>query len=392
MLVSGAWAASEQVLYSFASPSGWGPQSALIFDGAGNLYGTTTSGGDYQACPAAGCGVVFELTPTSGGVWKETVLHTFRGTDGSAPWTGNLIFDGGGNLYGTTMAGGAHNLGVVFELTPNNGGGWTETVLHSFSGNDGEYPYAGVIMDGTGNLYGTTSLGGTHSGGVAFELMADSTGWKYKVLHSFNNHGRRPEAGLVLDPAGNLYGTTEFGGRVGSGLVFELTPNASGVWNEVVLYEFQGTRRAGKDGRYPGALIFDGQGSLYGTTILGGPHHNRGMIFKLTRSANGTWKRTVLQYGSRNGGYGFFSALTFDAAGNLYGTGGHGGRLDRGVVFRLTPTAIGFWTEKVLHSFGSTGDGATPEAGLIWDTAGNLYGTTVEGGTASDGTVFEITP
>ena len=393
VLVSGAWGASEQVLYNFTgAPTGMYPLASLVFDGAGNLYGTTADGGNDKACPSSGCGVVFELVPAAGG-WTETVIHTFSRRDGAYP-AAHLVFDHAGNLYGTTQFGGKNDMGVVFELTPATGGGWTEKVLHSFtSGYDGGQPAAGLAIDAAGNLYGTTEYGGARSKGVAFELLPTSTGWKHKVLHSFGAHGVRPIGGLVLDQAGNLYGTTSEGGnREGHGLVFELTPKASGPWNEIVLYKFQGQPDGGKDGTDPMAdLNFDGQGNLYGTTYRGGTHHGRGVIFKLTPSSGGTWTNTILHYAGRKGGCRYRSGLIFDNAGNLYGTATFGGGIGGGVVFRLTPTTSGFWKETVLHSFGGTEDGTEPVGGLVFDTAGNLYGTTVYGGTGGDGTLFEVT-
>ena len=393
ILVSGSWAATEQVLASLGSGvTGGHPQGGVIFDSAGNLYGTAAAGGDYKAC-TYGCGVVFELTPSSGG-WIQTTIHTFNGKDGDNP-AGTLVFDQAGSLYGTTQFGGADNRGVVFELTPTTGGGWTEKVLHSFAGDDGELPHSGLIMDAAGDLYGTTEFGGSRGQGVAFELLPTSTGWRHKVLRNFGLHGIRPYGGLVLDQMGNLYGTTTGGGNtIGGGVVFELTPNAKGVWNELVLYEFRGRRRGGKDGRYPvAALIFDGQGNLYGTTVFGGvTHHGRGTIFKLTPSTSGPWKETELHYGGRKGGYGYLGALTFDAAGNLYGTAYAGGGNSLGAIFRLEPTKAGFWMEKVIYSFQCCSDGRFPEAGLIRDAGGNLFGTTTDGGTYDDGAVFEITP
>lgn len=237
--------------------------------------------------------------------------------------------------------------------------------------------------------------GGRYLNGVAFELLPTSSGWKHNVLHSFGPHGTLPVGGLVLDHAGNLYGTTSKGGNsLGHGLVFELTPNASGPWNEIVLYKFQGKADGGDDGTEPlGDLIFDAQGNLYGTTLRGGPHHRgRGVIFKLSPSSGGIWTRTILHYAGRKGGYGYRSGLIFDTAGNLYGTAELGGGLVGGVVFRLTPTSKGFWKETVLHSFGNGSGEVLPVGGLVFDTAGNLYGTTEYGGTSNDGTVFEVTP
>jgi uncharacterized repeat protein (TIGR03803 family) len=266
------------------------PASSLIFDGAGNLYGTTTTsfGGN---CGPDGCGMAFELSPKSGGGWKETVLHVFKlnGKDGINP-QGNLILDAFGNLYGTTGSGGDCNqqygCGTVFELSPKSGG-WKETVLHNFNGMDGAYPEAGLIFDAGGNLYSTTNSGGTgkcnfggFSGcGTVFELTPKTGGgWTETVLYSFkgkDGDGSRPTAGVVIDAAGNLYGTTEYGGGVsntfcdnGCGSVFKLTPKADGSWTETVLHGFNNN---GEDGTFPlGGVILDAAGHLYGTTYIGG--------------------------------------------------------------------------------------------------------------------------
>ena len=340
-------AAQEKVLYNFRNGTdGAIPIFAgVIFDAAGNLYGTTSTGGAY------GSGTVFELTPTAGGTWSEKVLYSFKndGTDGINPKAG-LIFDAAGNLYGTTSHGSPSHQGTVFELTPAAGGTWTEKVLHSFinDGMDGGIPEAGpLIFDAAGNLYGTTFTGGAYGSGTVFELTPAAGGtWTEKVLYSFNPFngadGAAPYDGLIFDAAGNLYGTTEVGGTGGCGgyscgTVSELTPAAGGTWTEKVLYRFQG----GADGAVPvGGLIFDATGNLYGTACQGG--------------AGGC------------GGYGC------------------------GSVFELTPAAGGTWTENVLHSFSDTPDGAGPEGGLVLDSAGNLYGTTDGGGPSGFGTVFEF--
>jgi uncharacterized repeat protein (TIGR03803 family) len=229
----------ETVLHAFSGKDGYHPSSGLIFDAAGNLYGTTTWGG--PQCGSSGCGVVFELSPTPAGLWREKVLHAFSdGPDGAYPVTG-LVFDTTGNLYGTTSSGGDRShcvgagCGVVFELSPTSSGPWKETVLHIFAeGNDGAIP-SGVIFDSAGNLYGTTNEGGNpnicagHGCGVAFELSPGSSGWTETVLHTFDNNafpndGLMPQAGVILDSAGNLYGTTPIGGSNGLGTVFEISP------------------------------------------------------------------------------------------------------------------------------------------------------------------------
>ncbi len=256
------------------------PLAGLIFDAAGNLYGTTQQGG-IHSCKGKTCGTVFEMTPREGGGWTESVLHSFgNGTDGVNP-QGSLISDASGNLYGTTYQGGIHSEGTVFEMTPREGGGWTETVLHSFgSGTDGVSPNATLIVDATGNLYSTTIAGGIHNGGTGFELSPqEGGGWTETVLHSFGNgtDGANPQAGLVIDAAGNLYGTAITGGIHSDGAVFELSPQEGGGWAETVLHSFGN----GADGISPYAgLIMDAAGNLYGTTIAGGTHAD-GTVFEI---------------------------------------------------------------------------------------------------------------
>jgi uncharacterized repeat protein (TIGR03803 family) len=361
-------AITETVLHSFAGgPSdGADARAGLIVDGAGNLYGTTLRGG------ASDNGVVFKLAPDG----TEMVLHPFAGgdSDGAFPF-GGLIADGAGNLYGTTAGGGA-GFGVVFKLAPNG----TETVLYSFTGPpvDGANPLAGLIADGASNLYGTTELGGSAAfgSGVVFKLAPDGT---ETVLHSFagaNSDGAFPEAGLIADGAGNLYGTTSQGGVSNNGVVFKLAPN--GI--ETVLHSFAGGPSDGADAR--AGLIVDGAGNLYGTTLRGGASDN-GVVFKL--APDGT--ETVLYSFAGVDGSGPLAGLIADRAGNLYGTTSGGGASGRGVVFKLAPNGI----ETVLHSFaGSPSDGASPLAGLIADRAGNLYGTTAGGGASSNGAVFKL--
>ena len=400
LFATSTWAQiHEQVLHNFQynGTDGVLPFAGLIFDAAGNLYSTTSEGGTY------GVGTVFELTPAAGGGWTETVLHSFgNGTDGRGP--NALIFDAAGNLYGTTSWGGTYTYGTVFELTPAAGGGWTEQVLYSFCSQtnctDGAHPVAGLIFDAAGNLYGTTGHGGVYAScnsgtgcGTVFELTPTAGGgWTEKVLHNFGNgtDGNSPSAGLIFDAASNLYGTTYVGGIYcsgsgGCGTVFELTPAAGGTWTETVLYSFCPAGYPCTDGIGPEAgLIFDAAGNLYGTTVQGG-RYDYGTVFELSPTAGGGWTETVLHnFGNGLDGVDPSAGLIFDAAGNLYGTtswGGYYGHYEYGTVFELTPAASGGWTETVLHSFGNGTDGRAPLAGLIFDAAGNLYGTTSAGGT-----------
>jgi uncharacterized repeat protein (TIGR03803 family) len=410
VLVSGAWAQSKyKTLYKFkGGKDGSQTHAGLVFDRAGNLYGTTYNGGAYEV------GVVFKLTPKPDGSWRESVLHSFCPScmDGELP-VGGLIFDKAGNLYGTTPNGGADAGGTAFKLTPNADGSWTESVLYNFCLNfscpDGEDSHAGLIFDKAGNLYGTTAYGGAYDRGVAFKLTPNADGsWTESVLYNFCSLTNCPDgwgsyAGLIIDKAGNLYGTTYYGGNLscqfgdGCGVVFKLTPNGDGSWRESVLHSFCSLANC-SDGEGPAAgLIFDKAGNLYGTTLASGAY-GRGVVFKLTPKADGSWREKVLHRftGGKDGG-GSVGSLIFDRAGNLYGTTEASGAYGWGVVFKLTLGSDGKWGEVVLHAFNNN-PGAYPRAGLIFDAAGNLFGTTqgfemeLEGDVTTFGSVFEITP
>jgi uncharacterized repeat protein (TIGR03803 family) len=263
-------------IYSFTGISdGCNPQPPLVFDAVGNLYGTTYGGGN-PSCPAGSCGTVFELSPNVDGSWSETTLYKFSGPDGGNP-VANVTFDSAGNLWGTTLYGGSNNVGTVFRLTPSVNG-WTETVLHSFGhGYDGANPYAGVILDLAGNVYGTTYAGGRNNLGTVFELRAPS--WTEGILHNFgsiSSDGNFPDAPLTLDVYGNLWGTTLQGGRGNSsGTVFWLTLS-NGYWVEHKIL-FGGGNNAG---RYPsGAVVLDASGNAYGTTQTG--QYNEGVFYEI---------------------------------------------------------------------------------------------------------------
>ena len=267
----------ENVLYSFkggANGDGANP-IGLIFDQAGNIYGTTSGGGTY------GLGTAYELT-SSGGSWTDSVLHIFGGgTDGSLPYRSVLVFDNAGNLYGTTSLGGSSNYGTVFQLTPS-GSGWTENILYNFQdGSDGGYPYAGLIFDQSGNLYGATTDGGTGGGGTVFELSPSGGGWTYSVLYSITGPlGDQcgPAWALVMDVEGNLYDTTQCDGANTLGSVFKLT-QTGGSWTYSSLHDFTGLNG---DGEYPASSVtFDSSGNLYGTTNYGGTN-GQGVVWKIT--------------------------------------------------------------------------------------------------------------
>jgi uncharacterized repeat protein (TIGR03803 family) len=346
---------------------------------------------------------ILAITLLEASTWaapRERVLHSFNdnGKDGVNPYAG-VIFDSSGNLYGTTAYGGCnvqYGCGTVFELTPTRSGTWEEKVLHHFNFRDGWIPFAGLIFGANGNLYGTTEA----DAGTVFELTPTAGGdWTEKVLHRFKENtkdGVNPYAGVIFDSSGNLYGTTL--GGWGLGTVFELSPKEGGGWAERILHDFT---NKGKEGNTPYAgVIFDTSGNLYGTTYYGGDYqceYGCGTVFELTPKAGGGWAEKVLHSFNMKDGATPVAGLIFDASGNLYGTTSAGGGSNQcqygcGTVFELTPKAGGGWTEKVLHSFGQGEDGAVPLSGLIFDASGNLYGTTYEGGTYGYGTVFEIIP
>ncbi len=397
-LAAGASAATGlDVLHAFGAAGTRGGSSlygALIMDAAGNLYGTAEFGGTHND------GVVYRLSPQLGGGWTETVLYSFNGQDGATPHDA-LIMDRAGNLYGTTIAGGegqcTTGCGVVFKLSPTVSGSWTETALLKFGGGtDGATPYSGVIADAAGNLYGTTSAGGADGAGTVYKLFPNGTGsWSQTILHSFKDSpdGATPFAAPVFDGAGNLYGTTYKGGADNQGTVYELSPQAGGSWHLSVLHSFHGA----PDGNdLFESVIFDASGNLYGAAETGGSA-NCGVAFKLTPNGAGGWTETILHTFL---GVNFQdgenpNAMIFDASGNLWGTTVGGGVDNPGTIYKLSPQPDGQWTETVLYSFTGGVDGAYPSVPLIMDAAGNLYGTTLWGGPAGDttgGVAFEFTP
>ena len=269
-------------LYQFGEPpDGDGPTGDLIFDQARNIYGTTVNGGVVNGNCVDGCGTVYELT-RPGSNWTESVLYSFSGSDGQNPFSG-LLLDGAGNLYGTTFLGGTGGDGTVFQLT-NSGLGWTENILHNFQGSDGYLTYAGLILDHLGNLYGTssTSTGGSGSGGTVFELTPSNGSWTFSVLYTFTGPSGYLECGpndnLVMDGAGNIYGTTRCDGAYNAGSVFKLTPTPTPPWTYTSLHDFTG----GSDGGNPYSnVIFDANGNLYGTASAGGAY-GYGVVWEIT--------------------------------------------------------------------------------------------------------------
>ena len=372
LLLGIARAQTETVLHSFTGNSdGLFPLGGVVFDAQGNLYGTTYEGGDYySACNPGRCGTVFKVTPSG----TETVLYGFAGGgDGAFP-SGGLVLDKSGNLYGTTWEGGAYNVGTVFRVTPSG----TETVLYSFTGEpDAPLPSAGLVLDKKGNLYGTTTKGGAYNGGTVFRVTLSG---EESVLHSFGagTDGAFPSGGLVRDKTDNLYGATGRGGANDLGIVFKVVPSGE----ETVLYSFAGQ----PDGAHPDAgLVFDKKGNLYGTTIEGGTYKG-GAVFKVTPWGK---ERVLYSFGAAvSDGTHPQAGLVFDTKGNLYGTTVNGGTSNLGTAFKVSPSGA----ERVLHSFGAYPDGVFPEAELVFDAKGTLYGTSEQGGANGGGTVFKLVP
>jgi uncharacterized repeat protein (TIGR03803 family) len=390
----GASAGTERALHLFGSPGdGAKPAAPLIVDASGALYGTTVGGGG-GAC-AGGCGTVYKLAPSGRG-YVESVLYAFRGGgDGAAPY-GGLLADAGGALFGTTAAGGGEGCGgtgcgTVYKLTPTKNG-YVESVLYAFAGGvDGSAPrFGSLVADASGALYGTTESGGAGCRGAGcgtvFKLTPRRTGYVESVLYRFGGggDGLAPLYGVIADARGALFGTTAAGGGFGCargngcGTVFSLTP-VRGGYVENVLYRFGG----GTDGAGPNALIADATGALYGTAVARGPARN-GTLFKLTPTRAGYAETTLFGFGDGSTGSGPAGTLLADATGALFGTTLSGGRYGYGTAYKMTP-ARGGYRQTILFDFGAPGDGGWPQAGLVADARGRLFGTLSAGGSATCG-------
>jgi len=361
---------TEVVLHSFSWSDGGRPVAPVISDAAGNLYGTTEFGGDTSCDFGAGCGVVYRLD-TSGNL---TVLYAFTGaSDGVSPLSG-VVSDAAGNLYGTTQGGGTSGLGNIYKIDTSG----NFTVVNSFTGADGAQPYGGVTCDSAGNLYGTTEFGGASGQGVIFKI--DTLG-NESVLYNFKGNafhggakGSQPLSG-VMRKAGDLYGTTYDGGASDYGAVYRLS--ASG--RITVLHSFVYT-----DGHSPSAgVVRDSAGNLYGAAPGGA--NDAGVLYKIDTSGN----FTVLHAFTGGADGGGASAVILDSAGHLYGTASFGGGSGHGLVYEFDSSDNNL---TVLYNFTGGADGSEPEAALLRDKAGNLYGTTYGGGTNGDGVVFELKP
>lgn len=380
-----------EVLYKFAgSPDGETPQGLISRNGT--LYGATTYGGAY------GFGTVFALTPpaSAGEKWTETVLYSFGGVtdDGRYPF-GSPAPGPGGVLYVTTAFGGHYGLGTVYQLTPPAAPGdpWAATQIFYFYGGSvvsGYYPYQGVVVANTGELYGVASQGGYgyYDYGTVFQLVPPASGsglWNLGALYSFNGDGRDP-AGIILTPQGQIYGATHFGGAYGAGTMFELaTPPPSGSpWNQNLIYAFTG----GGDGDVPSQPpVLASNGALYGTTGAGGSAGN-GTVYKLAPQPDGTWTETVIYSFSASVDGKMPNSPLVIHNGIIYGATISGTTRDNagGTVFELQLSAAG-WTEKILHGFGAA---AGPSGSLVVN-GGFIYGTTASSpGASGAGMVYRI--
>ena len=410
-----AAAVTEKVLYTFhGAGDGSLPSTNLIFDKAGNLYGTTSAGGS-AACDNSygifGCGTVFELSPNSSGGWTETVLYSFQGgDDGINP--GNIVFDKAGNIYGTTWGGGDQTCfegcGTVYKLSRSHGI-WTESVLYRFQGGSNGYAPVGVILDAAGNVYGATLSGGNSSCnytnfgcGVLFELSESGGVWTETLLHTFGataTDGQNPNGGFVFDRQGNLYGSTQDGGTasVNSGTIFKFTPSTG---SESVLVSFAG---GAPGGCLPtGGIIFGPSGRLYGAAY-GGGLYDLGALFEAGLTSQGWGEAAIQSFGfGTETGQNPTGLISTDSAGNLYGTTEYGGvaGIGWGTVYKVSPNSTNGWTGTLIYAFTGAADGGIPLGGVVVDSKSNLYGTARVGGLGTCdpyygkgcGVVFEITP
>lgn len=385
--------AKENIIYIFNGQSqGLGPQG-LRPDGADGFYGATIAGGEN------GQGTIFQLSPGVDG-WTETVLYNFKGGsgDGASPaWM--LVTDSAGNIYGVALGGGngygidgAPGCGVVFELSRSSSG-WSEKVIHFFSctGTPGP-PSSPLTIDWDGNLYGEAG-GGISSNGTVFELSRTSTGWSAHTLYSFKgaNDGIDPSGGLILDGRGNLYGTTVEGGVANDGTVFELQHATDNRWTESILYTFQ----SATDGMSPeAALVMDRAGNLYGTALSGGDincgdGYGCGEVFELSHSGDDAWSKTALYvFAGAPDGHAPLAALTLDEAGDLFGTTMNGGESNTGALFELQRNSGGSFKESILYSF-DNGDGGGYPSNPLTLVDGILF-STASGGEDAGGVAFSF--
>lgn len=407
------------VLYEFTGgDDGGSPFSGLTKGPQGSFYGTTLSGGYRSSdCVDAGCGTLFQLSKSASG-WDYSVLHTFMGgSDGAGPWA-RVVFGPAGTLFGTTSSGGDlsqgcnvngdQGCGTVFNLVPpkpvppnavQHGYATASvpaTVIYTFhAGDDGGVPGLGdLIFDPAGNIYGTTAWGGSSEWGVVYELSPSGQAWTEQALYGFTGgaDGGEPYGGVVRDARGNLYGGNFTGGDFSCesgtcGVIYQLVPSAGG-WTDNTIFTFHDFGDTGVGATPVGGLILDRFGNLYGSTVYGGSY-NGGTVFVMQPQQNG-WSLTVL-CNLPNADGGPYASLTMDASGDLYGTTFGDGAFQAGTVFKVTQSQDG-WTCSTLHDFTGGSDGGFPASNVNIDAQGNLYGTASAGGAYGQGVIWEITP
>jgi uncharacterized repeat protein (TIGR03803 family) len=323
----GGWAEKVLHVFRFNGKDGVFPSARLTMDEAGNLFGTTADGGD--GCGGYGCGTVFELSPTGDGTWKATTLHSFNGADGQVIFAG-IVLGSDGYVYGTAYTGGARNAGVAFQLSPGKNGNWKETVLHEFTGDrDGGGP-GQLISDHAGSLYGTTAYGGAHLYGTVFELSQSGGKWKETVLYNFKpNKSDLFVSSVILDNSGGFYGTLV--SQQTDGAIFQLK-QVNGQWKKTIIFRFDFD-----NGDLPMSnLTLDAAGNIFGTTEFGGSH-DFGVVYELSPTKSG-WKQRVLhEFAGQKDGANPFDGVVLDQSGHLCGTTSFGGTPDFGIVFQVTP-------------------------------------------------------
>ena len=387
-----------QILHAFTGGAdGGGPEGPMVMDSKGNLYGAAYGGGPNVD------GAVFMLSPGTNGQWTETVLYSFPGFQGDGKAPLGVVIDQSGNIYGTTFPGGLYNEGIAFELSPSANGQWTESVLWNFCSlpdcADGAGSSGAPTLNPAGGLYGATKA----YPGTVYELTPGSNGWTLTTLYTFCSlpncaDGNNPIGPLTLDAKGNLYGETELGVYNG-GTAFTLRPQPGGQWKEFVLHTFEGKT----DGTSPSGGVTVHQGGLYGTTEAGGAvgclGSGCGTVYELTRGTGNSVNEQILRDFGANEEQGVtpLGSVAFDGRGDLFGVTADGGNLEMcpetgcGVVYGMKPQGNGQWAFGVLHSFIGS-DGVEPDYGLMIDSKGNLYGTTLGGGEYGFGVAFELSP
>jgi len=400
---------TETMLLNFTGGSYGGDANALIRDPSGNFYSSFGDGGVInKTCEGFACGLIVKVSPNASGAYVETILHTFAGPDGWDP--SGLVQDSHGNLFGSTFAGGTvasscrYGCGVIFELKPLSAGGWAYTILYSFAdAADGLHPVV-TLIDSAGNLYGCAN-GGPKNEGTIFQLSNSSGTWTKNILYAFAG-GTDGILGfpMFLDASGNLFGIIGQGGNltstcfgVGCGYLFELSPTESGDWTKTILYTFNGS----PDGAGPSSLVPDGAGNFFGLTGAGGTGTNSnctqlastgcGTLFELSPNGSGGWTETAqhsFNYALDGAGP---AGLVIDSAGDLYVDVDEGTPGGLGAVLEFTFGSDDIWHYTTLHSFAGGNGGSRPYATIL-DGTGNVYGAVVLGGTKNQGGIFRLSP